>query len=62
MRLEMCPENWTAAVPPPPIPPPPPPFSPLLLYDFANFQPFEPRVGWFINIYFPLRPFDGGAS
>lgn len=37
-------------------------FSPSLLYDFALFQPFEPRDGWLMNIYLPLLPFDGAAS
>lgn len=42
--------------------PHPHPIQPLLLYDFALFQPFEPHVGWLMNIYFPLLPFDGAAS
>lgn len=37
----------------------PPLFSRLLLYHFANLQLFELSAGSFINIYFPLHPFDG---
>lgn len=41
---------------------PPPLFRPLLLYHFANFQPFELSVGSFININSLLHPFDGKDS